>query len=464
MHLRILFLSMFLVVGCGKSKDGGGGDSPKGKSDRPSNKDVTSLFTGSAVTLPPEVAKASFDAKKADVLKAIGTDTGYMSSKTHADVSYDLRFSRADNLEQISVTTRGTKLEPILTKQWGAPTKLEKGELFWFNPDAGIRAWIGERGNGESVTFSPYESFPKLLGEKGFELAFAKDKPLFGATIDELHTAWGAKLCDWERESTRMKKAFEENAKDSLYRLENHDLQLKLCPAWARTIEQYSPSSDTIYIDHLGHAFAIGMSFATGGSPELAAHLVKRFDTKFGDATELKTDEGSERYYFDTNAKMRAIVSVGKDYINLKLGPYMPVTELIGDASKPSLAIETPSMIGGTVEQISKENEKTIHHMGELHELIYPPTDWTFWPTEVELTWMAHETKSSYYRVVVHHDHNEKAGDALFELLKAKYGEPKKTEGDGSAEKGTTYTFASKGGRTMKAWRIKEQWQLHVSK
>jgi hypothetical protein len=462
MHVRILCLTMMLVVAaCGKTKDGdGGGDKPKGKSDRPTNKDVTSLFTGATVTLPPEVAKATFDTKKADVTKAIGTDTGYMSSKTHADVSYDLRFSRAENLETITVTTRGSKLEPILTKQWGAPFKLAKGELFWFNPEAGLRAWIPTRGDGETVTLSKYEALPALLGGKGFDLAFAKGKALFGATLDELHTAWGAKLCDWDRQSESMKKAYAENAKDGLYPLEPSNLQLRFCPAWSRTVEEYSPSADTIYMGRDGKAFAVGMSLSTGQSPELTALLVKQLDEKFGTATEIKDGEDTARYYFDPAAKMRAIVKVGKDYINLSVAPYMPVAELIGDASKPGLAIETPTMVGGTVEQITKENEAHIHNMGELHELIYPPTEWTFFQTEVDLSWMAHETKSYGYRVVVHHTHNEKAGDDLYALLVAKYGEPKKTEGD---DKDKTFSFA-KGARKLSARRVSEQWQLSISK
>ncbi|MFN0246654.1 MAG: hypothetical protein ACKV2T_07080 [Kofleriaceae bacterium] len=461
MHVRTLFLTMILVAACGTKDGGGEGDkTTKKKSDRPTNKDVTSLFTGTTVTLPPEVAKAAFDTKKAEVEKALGEDSGYMSSKTHADVSYDLQYTRAENLEKITVTTRGTKLEPILTKQWGPAVKLEKGAMFWFNPEAGVRAWIPERGDGERVTFSKYEAPQVLLGGKGFDLAMAKDKPLFGATLDELHAAWGAKLCDWERESATLKKAYEENAKDSLYRLENSNLKLRLCPAWSRTIEEYSPNSDTVYMGRDGRVFAIGLSFPTGGSTEISAQLVKVFDGKFGTATEVKDGDSTERFYFDPAAKMRAIARVGKDYMNLMVGPYIPVAELIGDASKPGFAIETPSMVGGTVEQISKENEKTIHHMGTLHELVYPPTEWTVWQTEVDLRWMAKETKSDGYRIVVHHTNHEPGGDAVFELLKAKYGEPKKTE---DVDKGKMYTFA-KGGRTLRAWRVSQQWQLNVTK
>ena len=69
-------------------------------------------------------------------------------------------------------------------------------------------------------------------------------------------------------------------------------------------------------------------------------------------------------------------------------------------------------------------------------------------------------TKSDGYRIVVHHTHYEKGGDDLYALLVAKYGEPKKTESD---DKGKTYTFA-KGGRTLRAWRVSEQWQLNVTK
>ncbi len=462
MHLRTLFVTMILVAACGKSKDGDGGDKPaKGRTDRPTNTDVASLFTGKSVTLPPEVAKATFDTKKADVEKALGGEASYLSSKTHADVSYDLDYSNAENLEKISVTTRNNKLEPILTKQWGPPIKLEKGQLFWFNPEASIRAWIPERGNGERVVFSKYEPPTVLLGGKGFDLAFAKDKALLGATLDELHAAWGAKLCDWERQSEAMKKAFAENAKDSLYQLEPSRLQLRFCPAWSRTIEEYSPAADTISMGRDGKVFAVRMSFPTGGSPELAAQLVKTFDDKFGDATELTENETTKaRFYFDTDKKMRAIATVSKDYVNLSVGPYMPIADIIGDASTAGFAIETPSMVGGTVEQISKENEATIHHMGTLHELVLPPTEWSSWQTEVDLHWMAHATKSDGYRIVVHHTNNEPGGDVVFELLKAKYGEPKKTETD---DKGKTFTF-KKGNRTVRAWRVNQQWQLNVTK
>lgn len=457
MHLRILILSTIFLAACGKE---GSNEKPTSKkSDRPTNTDVASLFIGTTVTLPPEIAKAAFDAKKTEVLKTLGEDTGYVSSKTHADVSYDLDFSRADNLERISVSTRGTKLEAILTKQWGPPVKLEKGQLFWFNPEANVRAWLKDA-SAERVSFSPYESLQTLLGGKGFELAFAKGKPLFGATPDELHAAWGAKLCDWERESTKMKKAFEENAKDSIARLENHDLQLKLCPAWGRTIQEYSPSNDTIYIGHDQRAFAVGMSFPTGGSPDLSAQLVKQLDEKFGTATEIKAGDSTERYYFDPATKMKAVAKVGKDYLVLNVGPYMPVAELIGDASTPGLAIETPSMVGGTVEQISKENEKTIHHMGTLHELVYPPTEWSFWQTKIDLNWMAKETKSYGYRVVLHHTNNPKARDDLHALLIAKYGEPKKSEGQDSDR---TLSFA-KGNRKLSARLVSEQWQLQITK
>ena len=460
MHLRTLFLTMILAAGCGNAKEGGKGDKSSPTPDRPTNKDVTTLFTGTTVTLPPEVAKVEFDTKKAEATKVIGSDSGYLSSKTHADVSYDLRFSRADNLEQLTVTTRGTKLEPILTKQWGPPVKTEKGLLFWFNPQAGLRAWIPNRGDGELVSFSKYEPPATLLGPKGFDLAMTKDKPLLGATLDELHAAWGAKLCDWDRQAPDIKKAYEDNAKDSIARLDNTRLTLRLCPAWSRTVDEYSPSSDTIYMGRDGKVFAIRLSFPTGDSPELSAQLVKLLDEKFGTATEVASDTATDRYYFDPATKMRAVAHLTKGYVNVEVGPYWPVAEMLGDSSTAGLAFETPTMIGGTVDQISKENEKTIHHMGTLHELVYPPTEWSFWQTTVALEWMAHETKSHGYRVVVHHTHHEKGGDALFDLLKTKYGEPKKTEGD---DKDKTYTFV-KGNRTLRARRVSEQWQLAVTK
>jgi hypothetical protein len=459
-QFRALFVLSILVTGCGKSKDGDkpSKDTPAGPTSK--SKDVASLFTGTSVTLPPEVAKVSFDAKKADVLASVGADSGYLSSKTHADVSYDLQFSRDDKLEQISVRTRGAPLAPILTKQWGEPIKVEKGERFWFNPSAGMRAWLPDYGKGEVVAISRYQPIATLLGPTGFDLAFAKGKPLFGATLDELHAAWGAQLCDWDRKADKLKKDYEDNVKDSIASLEMSALQLRLCTGGSRTVEQFAGLGDTIYMGLDQKAFAIGMSFRTGGSPELAAQIAKELDAKFGAATEVKEGDDTVRYYLDPASKQRAIAKLGKDYVNLTVGPYLPVAELIGDATKPGLAIETPSMIGGTVAQIAAEDAAHIRHQGVLHSLVYPPTEWTFFQTEVRLDLWAKETRTHGYHTVLHHTHNPKAGDDLYALLETKYGKPKKVAGD---DKDKTFSFA-KGGRKLEARRVSEQWQLTYAK
>lgn len=460
MKLHVLAISLALVSACGKSDKQGEGASRK--PDKPATGDVASLFGGASVTLPAEVAKVAFGDKKDAVLAAVGATSGYLPSKTHADVSYDLDFSKADNLERISVATRGTQLEPILTKRWGPAITTAKGELFWFDAAAGLRAWLPKSGKGERVTFSPYESIPKLLGSAGFDLAFAKDKPLFGATMAELKAAWGPRLCDFDREAAKLEEAYAKNVADGLYRIQDVRPELKLCPTWPRGVEQYSPSHDSLRLGLDQKAYALHMSFPTGGSPELVAQTLAELDAKYGKPTELTDDGAVERFYFDPATKQRAVVRVDKDhnYVGLTVGPYLPVAELIGGESPAGLAIETPSMVGGTFDQIAKEHPDHARRHAPFLSLVFPPTEWSMWQTEVDLDIYAKQTKTYGYHVVVHHSHNEAGGDAVFELLKTKYGAPRSEKKD---DKGTTYAFAN-GGRKLSAWRVNDQWQLRFTK
>ncbi|MBA3397014.1 MAG: hypothetical protein H0T89_30570 [Deltaproteobacteria bacterium] len=459
---RLISIVLCLVlVGCGSKKEDDKADR-KGKAAAPAVADPAALFTGKAPALPDEIAKARLGGAKADVLKAVGAESGYVPSKVQKDVTYDLKFdAKTEKLEEISVKA-DTNLEPILTKQWGAPVKNDARESYWFAPETGLRAWLPKYGRNETVTFTRYEPIAKGLGGPGFDLAFAAGKPLFGATLDELKAAWGATLCDFDDEAPRMKEAFEENAKDSIASLRDVKRELAVCRELPRTVETGTPGRDKIRIGVDARAFAIRMVFPVSGSPELRQQLVSELDAKFGKAVEVKWEKNVQRGYFDPAAKLQAIASIGEQSVVLEVGPYLSVAELLG-GDKPGLSIETASMIGGTFEQIQKEDPTHFRQSGELAALIYPPTEFSAFQTDIGLHRFANAKKTHQYTVVLHDNHRPGAGDEVLALLKQKYGDPKPSKAHKSTETDQYWDFA-KLGRKVQARRVSEQWQLTYSK
>ena len=380
---QTLVLMVLVVAACGSKKEAGGGKQGASRDKATRTADASTLFSGTTVALPAEVAKATFGAPQADVYKAIGADSTYVSSKTHDGVSYDLDFSREEKkLEKITVASN-TELEPVLTKQWGPPIKNKKGEAFWFDAAAGLRAWLPDYAKGKRLAFSRYYSLPSMLGAKGFELAFAAGKPLIGATLDELSAAWGGKLCDFAEEGPGVKASIEEYRTDwnGLWYDKKH--QLRLCLALPRTLEQYTPLGDTIYVGRMGRVEEVVFTFQTGGSPELTKQTLDFFDAKYGKATELTTSTGKERWYFDPATKQRAIILVGDESISLVAGRYYPIAEMLAADAPGVIAVATKSMPGGKPAQIEKEDPEHFNPHGTLPRLVYPATDWARQETEI---------------------------------------------------------------------------------
>ena len=262
------------------------------------------MFSGKAVTLPAELAPAAFGAAKADALAALGQRAGYFSSKTLKDVSYDLDFDD-EKLARIIVNTDHDLLAE-LTALWGAPVSNRDGESFWFAPETGQRAWLPAKRKNSHLVFSAYQPLTRHLGGKGFELAFAAGKPLFGATIDELQAAWGKTLCKLDEQGPKIKAAIAENQADSISRLESSMLGISVCWPTSRTTEIYRGQDDAFTLGTDGKVLLYRMSVSVDGSPELAKQVVAELDAKFGTAIELKRENESVRTYLDPVAKLRA--------------------------------------------------------------------------------------------------------------------------------------------------------------
>lgn len=461
---KALVCLVVVVAACGgKKEDKGGGGTKTGGGAK--SADVSTLFSGSTVTLPAEVAAAQFGATEAEVKKALSVDSTYVSSKTHDGVSYDLDYTREEKkLEKVSVSSTKVELEPILTKQWGPPIKTKKGEAYWFDEKSGLRAFLPDYAKGKRVTFTRYDSLAGLLGPSGFDLAFAKDKPLVGATIDELKAAWGGKLCDFDKEGANVKASFEEYRKEALGLWHDKKKQLRLCLALPRGTEQYTPFGDTVTFGRMGKVNEVVFSFPTGGSPELEKQMLAFFDTKYGKATELTDGSGGkERWYFDPATKRRAIVMFGRgENVVLAVSSYYPIAEMLAADTPGVIAVATKSMPGGTAEQIEKEDPEHFNPHGGLEELVYPGTDWVRQETEVDLQNYEGEKATYAYTVTFHHSHNEAAGDAVMALLEAKLGPAKKASN--WTETDQYYDFKTKAGKKVEARRTSQQWWLRVNK
>jgi hypothetical protein len=454
---NVVVLVVLVLAACGSKKEAGGKAAPAGKT-----ADISTLFSGTTVTLPDEVAKATFGAPQAEVAKAIGTDTPYLSSKKFDGVSYDIDYSREEKkLEKITVAAN-SDLEPILTKQWGAPIKTKKGAPFWFDPKTGLRAWIPDYAKGKRLAFSRYDSLESLLGPKGFDLAFTAGKPLLGATVDELSAAWGGKLCDFAREGAEIKKSIEEYRTDWNGLWYDKKRQLRLCLALPRFVDENTPFGDTVYFGRMGKVEEVVFSFQIGGAPELLAQATGFLDAKYGKPTELTSSGAKERWYFDPASKRRAVMRLGDDSFSLAVSRYTPVAELLA-ADKPGvLAVATKSMPGGAPAAIEKEDPEHFNPHGTLPALVFPASDWGREEMEVQLESWDKAPTTHAYRVVLHHTDNEAAGDEVFALLEKKLGPAKKDAQ--STDKDLYFNFRAKDGAKVQARRVSQQWQIEVSK
>lgn len=454
-------VSLLALSACKSDKKEGEGGAAKSTATQKGAKggDASALLTGTAPTLPAEVAAVKFGQPKADALKAVGADSGYVSSKTNDKVSYNLRFTNDEKVEEVSMSARDSDLTALATKQWGEPMKTKK-ELFWFNPETATRASIDPK-RPDSISFDAYEPHEKLLGDKGFELAHLAGKPMLGATLDELHAAWKDRLCKWDEEGTKLKNAFAEWEKDSIKRVEHSQMSIRFCTPVQRGVDTFSGLGDQIRIGEDGKVASYHISWGLNGSAELLKQLTSFFDTKFGGKpVEVKDGSSVERYYFDPAGKNRARVSITENHVGLEVSKYMPVAELIG-GDKPGLSIEGAHMPGGTFEQIKADDPEHFRQHGTLAALYYPPTEFDGKNLDVDLLFYSGDKKTYGYRVNLFHKNNEAAGDEVFELLKKKFGEPKADKK--STDKDKYWNF-SKNGRKVNARRVSQTWQITVTK
>ena len=452
---RMGLLLMVMLAGCGSKREPA---KEKGAASVETTADLSTLVSGTTVTLPEEVGKLAFGAPQ-------GTEPAFVISKKFSGVTYNLEYSNHEKrLEKIEVTTN-KPLEPILTKQWGPPVKTKNGTAFWFDPKSGVRAWLPSYGKGTRVAFSRYDALDKLLGPPGFDLAFAAGKPLLGATLDELSTAWGSALCDFVKAGPQIKQSLEDYRTTNHHQWYDQPHVLRLCLPQPRYVDESVPYGDMIYVGRMGKVESAVLTFRTDGAEPLTKDAIAVLDAKFGKPELITTASGTkERWYFDLASHRKVVAAFSDESFALTISRYSAIAEWLAADKPGALSIATKSMPVGTPAAIGKEDPEHFNPHGELPQLVFPGSDYSTAETEVELSSMAHEPKTYGYHTMIPFTDNEPAGDAIFALLETKFGHAKPDPDQPSTATGKFYLWRTKDGQKVSGWRVSQQWQITVTR
>lgn len=460
-------LSVCGLVACDKSKEDGAkskseaaGEGANKGSEKSSLASSADLFTGTKPTLPTEVAKATFGAKKVDVLKAINGDILFKSKKTKG-VTFNLDFdSKSKALKKLKVEL-DAKAEELLTPKWGKPLKTPRDLSYWVNPEAGLRATISKYGDGKDLVFEPYVPLQKYLGATGKTFAFLGDKPLLGATLEELKKAWGDTLCNFDEVSKKITDALKSSADSPSSlgtSLRNNSLMFCRGPLEMEN----GRGIDRIYFGLDGKAQSFRMTVRSEGMADLATRNVATLKAKFGEGKSHASGDNMDHFFWNEAKQLSVQATAYKDGgLSISLNTYTSLKTLMG--SGPRFGFETPGLIGGTYESIAKAHPKTFIQQGEKMAILYlPAAPYNKNPLQVSLSRWSKATIIHGYRFVVHYRDYPKFGEEVFAAMKSKFGEP--TKDPKSTEKDTFFSWKKdKDGMTIRARRVSDQWQITVS-
>ncbi len=415
------------------------------------------LFAGTNVLLPEEVAMLRFGSAEAEALKELGQDSNLWFSRVNDDVSYTLEV-RDGIVAGIKIKTK-KDLDKVLGEAWGTPYLDKDGVAFWFNPKEKLRAFLPKVYEGEAVTIQPYQPFEDFLGKSGFALAFAKDKALLGATVEEFRDAWGRQLCRFAKQGLPIQDAYIKYLADSKNKFPPpYKNEIEICWMAKRGLGIYS-NDDSVTFAQDGGVDSLSISIETGGSTKYVAKIVAILDAKFGTATILPT-ESNARYYFDAESQRKVEVTIGEQSIYLGYMAYMPLETLFG-GSGPGLGIE-PKSAFGTYEEIAKEDPdhyRSSH--GSLASLFYPGTEFSYGLTELSLWKTPGDKKVSKQKLVLHYIDNPELGERILGLLEKKFGAPVPSKR--KTDDGRYINFKTKK-RKVEVWQVEEQLQITITK
>jgi hypothetical protein len=193
--LAALALPLLLAApACDKKSEGDKQDEAPAKVEK---KELSTLFTGDKATLPGPFGALKLGMSEDEGKAALpNMDDGDIKSEEYPDVWFKADFDKeTKKLTRVYFNLPKAEAVKLMTAQWGEPqkaTEYDKEVLWWFNPEAELRASLSDSfTEGEAhVEFTAYWPIVKFLGE-GPELAFQKDAPLLGLTVAELDSKYG---------------------------------------------------------------------------------------------------------------------------------------------------------------------------------------------------------------------------------------------------------------------------------
>ncbi|MBL4637073.1 MAG: hypothetical protein JKY56_24680 [Kofleriaceae bacterium] len=464
----VLASAVLLSGACGKddtaSESGAKVSSePEAKSKTPKKEKslgLGGLFGGEAVTLPEEIANVKFGESEGENQKTLGQDSNYKSSDTFKGLSYRMR-STADLTTSVDVSG-SDKLEEAATKAWGTPAKDKDGFAYWFNPKNKLRAHMSKYGKGKTLVIDRYQPIEDVLGDSGFSFSFAKGKALLGASIEDVHAAWGDSLCRYDEQGQKLIDAFNEHVADSIARFPpSYANQIDLC--WDSPRGTGSGiGNDKLSIGSNGRVSNYHMTIPADGSPEVVASAIAFLDKKLGEGAIVESSRGQEHHYFNAEEKLKVKATVTKDNgrVHVIYSQYLPLEELFG-GDGPGLGVE-PAGVFGSFDDIQKADPDHFAPSGVLARLIYPGTEFSQGLTEISLSKMSKAKKVSSYKVVLHYKGYPKQEARILEVLAKKFGPAR--ESKRKASQGKYIDFGGKGQRKVEVWQVNEQFQITLAK
>ena len=161
-------------------------------------KDPSTLFAGSNVSMPEPYGKlvpgmTLEEAKK--VFPELPED-GTIKTEAYPDIWFQADFDDETKVLRrvyFSVPMKQDEAAELVKKTWGEfkeGEELGKKVMWWFNPEAKLRASVEEGfGDETKIEITRYLPVAEFLGEDK-ELAFQKDAPLLGLTVADLESKY----------------------------------------------------------------------------------------------------------------------------------------------------------------------------------------------------------------------------------------------------------------------------------
>jgi hypothetical protein len=332
--LPLLTLPLLLgVAACDKDKKPEG-DSADAKP-VVEKKDPATLFTGDKVTLPPVMGTIALGMTQEQATAAMPglPEDGTIKSEEYPDLRFHCSFDDdTKKLTRMYFNMPKPDAIKFVTAKWGEPKKgtdLGKEVLWWFNPEAKLRASVSDSfSEGEaSIEFTAFMPVNEFLGADK-DLAFAKDAPLLGLTVPEVEAKYAAVL---------KKKSEEEAKKDAedLAKFAGEEAKALMGKPKASVSLEYPPTEWGSYWTpvHLSWSdegkvqrYWFGIDFEP--HPAAKDELMAFFKTKWGEPVQEKEygDFGDDVFVFSQDPRIVVKEDTISNKWDISVEPPKPAT------------------------------------------------------------------------------------------------------------------------------------------